>query len=98
MQARLPAGMPARRSLHDELFRLLRRTDPWRQAHTLPAKDHNMLDQALSMQAQRAYEAAVNSSSPDWRAVAELFLAAVSAGGKRAPKPSAAPKPRSSEI
>jgi len=57
-----------------------------------------MLDQALSMQAQRAYEAAVNSSSPDWRAVAELFLAAVSAGGKRAPKPSAAPKPRSSEI
>jgi hypothetical protein len=35
--------------------------------------------QTLSAQAQLAYEAAVNSHCPDWRAVAELFRAAVRA-------------------
>jgi hypothetical protein len=44
-----------------------------------------MLDQTLSVQAQRAYEAARISPSPDWRAVAELFRLAVGAGRRRAP-------------
>jgi hypothetical protein len=57
-----------------------------------------VLDRTLSVQAQRAYEAAVNSPCPDWRAVVELFRAAVRAGPKRAPQPSAAAKPKTSEI
>jgi hypothetical protein len=38
-----------------------------------------MLNQTLSAQAQKAYDAAVNSPCPDWRAVAELFRAAMQA-------------------
>jgi hypothetical protein len=49
-------------------------------------KVHNMFDQTVSAQAQRAYEAAISSPHPDWRAVAELFRAAARAGRKRAPK------------
>src|SRR5437016_4414536 len=33
--------------------------------------------QPLTLQAQLAYDAALNSSCPDWRAVAELFRGAV---------------------
>jgi hypothetical protein len=40
--------------------------------------------QPLAAQAQLAYDAALNSSSPDWRAVAELFRAVVRAPPKRA--------------
>jgi hypothetical protein len=36
--------------------------------------------------AQLAYEAAINSPCPDWRAVAELFRAALPAARKREPK------------
>jgi hypothetical protein len=43
--------------------------------------------QPLAQQAQLAYEVAFNSSSPDWRAVAELFRAALAA--KRPIKPKA---------
>src|SRR5215208_3650003 len=39
--------------------------------------------QPLAAQAQISYDAALNSSSPDWRAVAELFRAAVRAPPKR---------------
>src|SRR3954453_3544304 len=41
--------------------------------------------QPLTVQAQLAYEAAANSPCPDWRAVAELFRAAVAAP-KQAPR------------
>src|SRR5215218_6448042 len=40
--------------------------------------------QPLAAQAQIAYDAALNSSSPDWRAVAELFRFAVRGPPKRA--------------
>jgi hypothetical protein len=47
-----------------------------------------MLNQTLGAQAQKAYDAAVNSPCPDWRAVAELFRAAMQAERvKRAAKP-----------
>ena len=46
--------------------------------------------QPLSMQAQLAYNAAINSPSPDWRAVAELFRAALRARLKRAAEPTRA--------
>src|SRR5581483_1768599 len=36
-----------------------------------------MFNQTLCMQAQAAYEAALNSPSPGWRAVTELFRAAL---------------------
>ena len=42
--------------------------------------------QPLAAQAQLAYDAASKSPCPDWRAVAELFRAAVAANRKRAPK------------
>jgi hypothetical protein len=42
--------------------------------------------QTLNAQAQLAYEAAINSPCPDWRAVAELFRAAVRADAKPARK------------
>lgn len=42
-----------------------------------------MLNQTLSAQAQAAYEAALNSPCPDWRAVAELFRAAMEAKAHR---------------
>lgn len=42
--------------------------------------------QPLTVQAQLAYEAAINSPYPDWRAVAELFRAALRSGPKRVPK------------
>jgi hypothetical protein len=45
--------------------------------------------QPLTVQAQLAYEAATNSPCPDWRAVAELFRAAVRADAKPARKPKA---------
>ncbi|HML07292.1 MAG TPA: hypothetical protein VK430_04075 [Xanthobacteraceae bacterium] len=38
-----------------------------------------MLNQTLRTQAQAAYDAALNSPCPDWRAVAELFRAVVQA-------------------
>ena len=38
-----------------------------------------MLNQTLGAQAQIAYDAALNSPWPDWRAVAELFRAAMQA-------------------
>jgi len=46
--------------------------------------------QPLTLQAQLAYDAALNSSCPDWRAVAELFHAATR---KREAKSSKAPQP-----
>ncbi len=47
-----------------------------------------MLNQPLCAQAQAAYEAALNSPFPDWRAVAELFRAAMQAERvKRTVKP-----------
>lgn len=45
-----------------------------------------MFDQTLTMQAGRAYEAALRSPSPDWRAVAELMRAALASRRKRAPR------------
>jgi hypothetical protein len=42
--------------------------------------------------AQLAYEAATNSPCPDWRAVAELFRAALPATRKREPKSAKAPQ------
>jgi hypothetical protein len=57
-----------------------------------------MLDQTLSVQAQRAYEAALNSPFPDWRAVAELLRAALGAAPKRAPKSSEPTEAKTSEI
>jgi hypothetical protein len=48
--------------------------------------------QPLAVQAELAYGVALNSASPDWRGVAELFRAALRADGKRAPKSSKAPK------
>ncbi len=53
--------------------------------------------QTLTTQAMLAYEAALGAPSPDWRAVAELFRAAVR-GRKRAPRSPAAPKPTAPEI
>jgi hypothetical protein len=43
--------------------------------------------QPLALQAQLAYDAAINSPCPDWRAVAELFRAALQPGPERARKP-----------
>jgi hypothetical protein len=57
-----------------------------------------MLDQTLSVQAERAYKAARNSSSPDWRAVAELLRAALGAAPKRAPKASEPTQAKAPEI
>ena len=49
-----------------------------------------MLNQTLCAQAQAAYDAAVNSPCSNWRAVAELFRAAMQAERpKRAAKPKA---------
>jgi hypothetical protein len=50
-----------------------------------------MFNQTLSAQAQQAYDAAINSPCPDWRAVAELFRAALQAASvkRAAKKPSA---------
>lgn len=56
-----------------------------------------MFDQTLIMQADRAYQAALNNASTDWRAVAELFRAALQ-GRKRATRSSAASKPTVREI
>jgi hypothetical protein len=51
-----------------------------------------MFDQTLRAQAQSAYEAAISDPCPDWRAVAELFRAAVRAERvKRAVKPKITP-------
>lgn len=53
-----------------------------------------MLNQTLCKQAQTAYKAARSSTCPDWRAVAELFRAAVQsrrANGTTKPKPDALP-------
>ena len=50
-----------------------------------------MLNQTLGAQAQRAYDAAVKSPCPDWRAVVELFRAAMQAERvKRTAKPATA--------
>jgi hypothetical protein len=49
--------------------------------------------QLLHTQAQLAYECAINSPCPDWRAVAELFRAALPTARKREPKSSKAPQP-----
>src|SRR6266576_366663 len=49
--------------------------------------------QPLTLQAQLAYDAALNSSCPDWRAVAELFRAALPASRKREPKSGKAAQP-----
>jgi len=48
-----------------------------------------MLNQSLIAQAQAAYSAAVNSPSPDWRAVAELFRSVVQADRIKRAKPKA---------
>jgi hypothetical protein len=49
-----------------------------------------MFDQPLGAQARSAYEAAVKSPFPDWRAVAEMFRAAMGADRvKRTPKSTA---------
>ena len=54
-----------------------------------------MLNQTLCAQAQAAYDVACNSPSSDWRAVAELFRAAMQAERpKRAAKPKAIGRPR----
>ena len=52
-----------------------------------------MFNQTLRAQAQAAYEAALNSRSPDWRAVAELFRATMQSqrNGPTRPKPDALP-------
>jgi hypothetical protein len=51
-----------------------------------------MLNQTLCKQAQAAYEAARNSPCPDWRAVAELFRAAMQrANGATKQMPDALP-------
>jgi hypothetical protein len=42
--------------------------------------------QPLALQAQLAYEAAISSPCPDWRAVAELLRAALPAARRREPK------------
>ena len=48
-------------------------------------------NQSLGAQAQRAYEAAINSPCPDWRAVAELLRDALQAEQvKRSAKPKTA--------
>src|SRR5205814_7134069 len=39
-----------------------------------------MFNRSLAAEAQVAYDAAINSPSPDWRAVAELLRAAMQAG------------------
>ena len=52
-----------------------------------------MFDQTLGAQAQHAYEAATNDPCPDWRAVAELFCAAM-----RAERVKLAAKPKWSEL
>ena len=50
-----------------------------------------MINQTLAAQAQRAYDAAINSPCPDWRAVVELFRAALGAQRvKRKAKPAEA--------
>ena len=50
-----------------------------------------MLNQTLCAQAHAAYDAAINSLCPDWRAVAELFRAAMQAERvKRVAKPKTA--------
>jgi hypothetical protein len=49
--------------------------------------------QPLTLQAQLAYEAAISSPCPDWRAVAELFRAALPAARRREPKSTKAPQP-----
>ena len=49
--------------------------------------------QPLTVQAQLAYEAALNSASPDWRAVAELLRAALRASVAKSPKPPQAHTP-----
>ena len=50
-----------------------------------------MINQTLAAQAQRAYDAAVSNPNPDWRAVAELFRAAMQAARiKRTAKPTTA--------
>jgi hypothetical protein len=52
-----------------------------------------MLDQIISAQAKNAYQAALSDSCPDWRAVAELFRAAMRAEPvKRASKSMATAK------
>src|SRR5260370_1086492 len=56
---------------------------------THSGEDHNMFDQTVNAQAQRAYEAAISSPRPDWRAVAELFRAALQAGRTRKSPPKA---------
>jgi hypothetical protein len=43
----------------------------------------------LAVQAQLAYDAAINNPCPDWRTVAELFRAAMRANRKRPPKSTA---------
>jgi hypothetical protein len=50
-------------------------------------RNHAMFDQTLTMQADRAYEAALNNPSADWRAVAELMRAALASRRKRASRP-----------
>ena len=49
--------------------------------------------QPLHAQAQLAYEAAVSSPCPDWRAVTELFRAAMRGAPKRELKSSRVPQP-----
>jgi hypothetical protein len=49
--------------------------------------------QPLTLQAHLAYDAAISSACPDWRAVVELFRAALPTARKREPKSSKAPQP-----
>ena len=52
------------------------------------------LHQPLAVQAQLAYDAALSSPCPDWRAVSELYRAALRGGGpKRSHKPPTASPP-----
>src|SRR5437762_1073747 len=44
------------------------------------AVSDRMFNRSLAAEAQVAYDAAINSPSPDWRAVAELLRAAMQAG------------------
>jgi len=46
--------------------------------------------QPLTVQAQRAYDAAINSPCPDWQAVAELFRSALRARLNRPAEPTKA--------
>jgi hypothetical protein len=93
----VPAGLlapnPAAWTFCQQLWGVSRRGNGTQQSNTFRQEDHNVFDQALSVQAERAYEAARKSPSADWRALAELFRAAVRARPNRTAKSTKAKHP-----